>query len=303
MRYIATRIMASVLTLAALSMLAFVLPRLGGDPVVLLLPADATEIDRQALTEELGLDKPVLTQYWIFVKNAARGDFGESVFIRLPVTQLIMERFPNTLKLAGVTALFVIPTGVLLGVLCAARRNKFADWLGRSTAILGQSLPAFWLGIMLIILLSVELGLLPTSGMGGPKTYVMPVITLGFVSLAGLIRLTRSSTLEVLGSDYVAFLRATGITERSIVLKHALRNASISIVTMAAVMFGFMLTGSIVIECVFAWPGMGRLAYESVLRADFPLIEGIVLFYGFIFISMNLLADILYAWLDPRIRY
>jgi len=284
-------------------MIVFFLPRLSGqDPVYLLLPNDASQQDMDDLREKLGLDKPLPTQYWIFVKDAFRGDLGKSVFIKEPVTELIRDRLPATLKLAGATALAIIPLGVLLGVLCAIRRNKLLDVVGRTIAILGQSLPSFWIGIMLILVLSVELDILPTSGMGGPATYVMPVITLGWASLAALTRLTRSSMLEVLGNDFVTFLRAKGLSERSVILKHALRNASIPVVTMAALMFAYMLTGSVIVETVFAWPGLGLLAYQSVSRADFPLIQAIVLFYGIIFISVNLLADILYSWLDPRIR-
>jgi len=230
----------------------------------------------------------------------AHGDFGESVYLKEPVTDLIIDRFPATLKLASVTFVCVIPIGILLGVLAAIRKNRYPDVLARSIAILGQSLPNFWVGIMLMLLLSVTWDLLPTSGMGGADTYVMPVITLGWVSLAAVTRLTRASMLEVLGTDYITFLRARGASEKSVILKHALRNAAIPVVTMAAIMFGYLLTGSIVVESVFAWPGMGRLAYESVARADFPLIQAIVLFYGVIFISVNLLADAFYSWLDPR---
>lgn len=302
-RYLLKRIGIILFTLWLLSIVVFILPRIAGDPVYLLLPNEATEEDREELREDLGFDKSLPEQYWIFMKGVvAHGDFGESVYLKEPVTDLIMDRFPATLKLASVTFLCVMPIGVLLGALAAVRKNRYPDVLARSVAVLGQSLPGFWIGIMLILLLSVTWDLLPTSGMGGADTYVMPVITLGWVSLAAVTRLTRSSMLEVLGTDYISFLRARGVAERSVILKHALRNASIPVVTMAAMMFGYLLTGSIVVESVFTWPGMGLLAYQSVARADFPLIQAIVLFYGFIFITVNLLADILYSWLDPRIR-
>ncbi|MBL7120183.1 MAG: ABC transporter permease [Dehalococcoidia bacterium] len=305
-RFVVTRILIGLVTLVLLSMVVFFLPRLTGqDPVYVLLPNDATQQDMDDLREELGLDRPIPTQYWIFIKNAVRGDFGNSVFIKEPVTELIWDRLPATLKLATATALVVIPLGVILGVLCAIRRNRIPDIIGRAVAIAGQSLPSFWVGIMLILLLSVTWGLLPTSGMGGTwelKYYVMPVITLGWVMLAALTRLGRSSMLEALGSDYITFLRAKGLPERSVVAKHALRNAAIGVVTMAAMMFAYMLTGSIVVESVFSWPGLGRLAYESVMRADFPLIQTIVLLYGVIFLFMNFVADVLYSVLDPRIR-
>ncbi|MBM3131845.1 MAG: ABC transporter permease [Chloroflexi bacterium] len=302
-RYYSKRLGIVLITLFLLSIVVFVLPRVAGDPVYLLLPSDASEEDRQELREELGLTKSLPEQYWIFLKGAVQGDFGESVYIRQPVTELIADRFPATLKLAAATFVFALPLGILLGILAAIRKNRWPDLLARSVAVAGQSLPNFWIGIMLILLFSVTWELLPTSGIGGPDHYVLPVITLGWVGLAGVTRLTRSSMLEVLGSDYITFLRASGIPEKSVVLKHALRNAAIPVVTMAAIMFGYLLTGSIVVESVFAWPGMGRLAYESVARADFPLIQGIVLFYGVIFISLNLLADLFYSWIDPRIRY
>jgi peptide/nickel transport system permease protein len=301
-KYVGKQVLIGIVTLFLLSIVVFFLPRVMGDPTVLLLPNDATQEQRDALRHDLGLDRPITTQYAIFIKNAVTGDLGKSVYIRSPVTELIRQRFPNTLKLALATVLIFIPLGILLGVLAAVKKNKFPDIMSNIVAVLGQSLPQFWIGIMLILLFSVRLRLLPTSGMGSPKYYVLPVITMGWVLLSGVARLTRSSMLEVLGSDYIRFLRARGISERSVVLKHALRNSAIPVVTMAAVMFGFALTGSVVVESVFAWPGLGLLAYQSVVRADFPLITGVVLFYGVIFISINLAADVLYSFLDPRIR-
>ncbi|MFC1999496.1 ABC transporter permease [Chloroflexota bacterium] len=303
-RYVIKRILQGIVTLIVLSVVVFLMPRMSGDPAYLIAGPDATEEQREEIRRKLSLDRPLPVQYYLFITRAVRGDFGESYYRQgQTVTSIIWERFPATLKLALATACVAIPLGILLGVLCAIRRNKFLDTLGKSIAVLGQSLPGFWVGITLILLFSVTLGLLPAAGMDSPKNYIMPVITLGWVGLAGVTRLTRSSMLEVLGSDFITFIRTRGIPEKSVVLKHALRNAAIPIITTAAIMIGFMLTGSIVVETVFAWPGIGRLAYNSVLMADFAMIQAIVLFYGIIFISANLLADILYAWVDPRIRY
>jgi peptide/nickel transport system permease protein len=301
MRFVVKRILAGLVTVVALSVVVFFLPRAMGDPVNILVPTDATQETRDELKAHLGLDEPLIVQYGIFVKNALKGDLGKSVFLKQPVTDLIRERFPNTLKLALATSVIFIPLGIMLGVMCAIKRNRFPDILGRFIAVLGQSMPDFWVGIMLVMVFSVTLKLLPTSGMGGPDHYVMPTITMGWVLLSGIARLSRSSMLEVLGSDYIRFLRARGFSELSVVAKHALRNAAIPVVTMSAIMFAYSLTGSVIVESVFAWPGLGRLAWESVVRADFPLIVGIALFYGVIFIAVNLLADLLYSRLDPRV--
>lgn len=302
-RYIIIRVLQGVLTLVALSVIVFVLPRATGDPVLILAGWDSTEEQREVVREELGLDKGLPTQYWIFAKGVLRGDLGESFLRDRPVTEIIMDRLPATIKLALPAGFFAILIGVGIGILCAVKRNKASDVIGRITAMLGQSLPSFWVGIVLILLFSVMWQLFPAAGMGGPSHYVLPVVTLSWFLTAGIMRLTRSSMLEVLGSEYVAFARARGISETSVLLKHALRNAAIPIVTFSAVLMGFMLTGSVVVETVFAWPGLGRAAYESIVARDFPVIQGIVLFYGTIFIFFNLVADILYAWLDPRIRY
>jgi peptide/nickel transport system permease protein len=300
--YILKKLGIILITLWLLSFIVFILPRMAGDPVYLLLSNDATQAEREALRTELGLDRSWAEQYGVFFTKALHGDFGESVFLKQPVTSLIASRFPATVKLAAATLVIIIPLGILLGTLAAIRRNKLTDFLIRALAIVGQSLPNFWVGIMAILLFSVTLKWLPTSGMSGPASYIMPVLTLGWVSLASIIRLTRSSMIEVMGSDYISFLRARGIPERSIVLKHALKNTAIPLITMAALIFGYLLTGSIIVETVFAWPGMGRLAYESISRVDFPLIQAVVLFYGLLFVSINLLSDVAYTWIDPRIK-
>ncbi len=302
-RYIVKRILLGILTLVGLSVVIFVLSRAGGDPVPMLVGLDAPEEVREAKRLELGLDKPLPTQYWIFVKDAVTGDFGDSLFYEEPAIDVVMDRFPNTLKLVAVAAGFGIPIGLLLGMLCAIKRNKAFDILGRTTAVLGQSLPGFWIGIMLILLFSVRWEIFPAAGMGGPLHYVLPPVAMGAFLVAGVSRLTRSSMLEVLGKDYITFARAKGTAESSVIVKHALRNAAIPVLTFTGPLVAAMMANAVVTETVFAWPGVGRLAYESTLGKDFAVMQVIVLLFGTILIFTNLLVDILYGWFDPRIRY
>jgi peptide/nickel transport system permease protein len=237
------------------------------------------------------------------VKDAVTGDFGDSLFYKEPAIDVVMDRFPNTLKLVAVAAGFGIPIGLLLGMLCAIKRNKAFDILGRTTAVLGQSLPGFWIGIMLILLFSVRWEIFPAAGMGGPLHYVLPPVAMGAFLVAGVTRLTRSSMLEVLGKDYITFARAKGTAESSVIVKHALRNAAIPVLTFTGPLVAAMMANAVVTETVFAWPGVGRLAYESTLGKDFAVMQVIVLLFGTILIFTNLLVDILYGWFDPRIRY
>ncbi|MFC2000237.1 ABC transporter permease [Chloroflexota bacterium] len=302
-RYIIIRLLLGILTLVLLSIVVFAMSRATGDPLLVLLGTQATEEERESARHELGLDKPLPNQYFIWARDVLQGDLGKSIRSKRPVTELIRERFPETVKLAVATVIFTIPLGLVLGVLCAIKRNKLIDMIGRFIAVLGQSLPGFWVGIMLMLLFAVTWNVLPASGTGGPSHFVLPVITMGLAFLAGILRLTRSSMLEVLGSDYITFARAQGTPEKLVILKHALRNAAIPVITLSTVLFAYLLTGSIITETVFAWPGLGRLAYDAIFSRDFPVIQGIVLLYGAIFVTLNLLADLLYAWSDPRIRH
>ncbi len=304
-RFIMGRVLLSILTLVALSVIIFVVSRVAGDPVVLFMGVEPgqTQDDIDRLRRSLGLDEPMVNQYWIFAKDVVRGDLGDSLRTDRPVLEMMGDRFPATLKLAGVTAVIAIPLGLLLGVMAAIKRDRPLDVIARIIAVLGQSLPSFWVGIMLILFFSVEWRFFPAAGLESPKHYVLPVITLGMYLLAALTRLTRSSMLEVLGSDFVTFARARGTAEHTVIFKHALKNAAIPILTLVAILMATMVTGSVVVETVFAWPGLGRLAYDSIVALDFPVIQAIVLFYGAMFVGANLLSDILYVWLDPRIRY
>jgi peptide/nickel transport system permease protein len=292
------------IALFLMSVIVFLLGRLTGDPVSILLSQYSTEEDRIRITEQLGLNRPVLEQYGIFIFNALKGDLGKSVAgDNRPALTLILERFPASLKLALVALIISILIGIPLGVLSAVKRGSFLDALARLVALLGQSLPAFWLGIVLMYFFSVKLRLLPTSGYGGIRHFILPAATMGLFTVAAVTRLTRSSMLEVLDSEYIKLARIKGVSEAIVIWKHALRNSLIPVITFMGTFFATMITGAVVIETVFSWPGIGRLAYESILNRDFPVMQGVILFMTTLYIMANLIVDILYAWVDPRIRY
>jgi peptide/nickel transport system permease protein len=293
-----------IIALFLMSVIVFLLGRLTGDPVSMLLSQYSTEEDRVRITEELGLNKPILEQYGIFIFNALKGDLGKSVAgDNRPALTLILERFPASLKLALVALIISILIGIPLGVLSAVKRGSFLDALARLLALLGQSLPAFWLGIVLMYFFSVKLRLLPTSGYGGIRHFILPAATMGLFTVAAVTRLTRSSMLEVLDSEYIKLARIKGVSEAIVIWKHALRNSLMPVITFMGTFFATMITGAVVIETVFSWPGIGRLAYESILNRDFPVMQGVILFMTTLYILANLIVDILYAWVDPRIRY
>jgi len=302
-RYIVIRLLQTVVTLFILSMVIFGLVRLSGDPALLMLPETATEEDYRYMRAQLGLDKPIYVQYGIFITNALRGDFGRSIRTRRPVVESIRETLPNSMKLVGVSLFITIILGFPLGIIAAAKKDTYADTFARVIAGLGQSLPTFWVGLMMIQIFVVLLGVLPASGMGSWRHYLMPSACLGIFVMAGVVRLLRSSMLEVLDSEYIRMARIKGVSERVIVWKHALRNSLLSVLSFGGMYIAIMITGAILIETVFAWPGFGRLAYASIVNQDFPLIQGIVLTSGAVVMVTNLITDILYAYLDPRIRY
>jgi peptide/nickel transport system permease protein len=293
-----------MIALFLMSVIVFLLGRLTGDPVSMLLSQYSTEEDRVRITEQLGLNKPVLEQYGIFMFNALKGDLGKSVAgDNRPALTLILERFPASLKLALVALIISILIGIPLGVLSAVKRGSFVDALARLLALLGQSLPAFWLGIVFMYFFSVKLRLLPTSGYGGIRHFILPAATMGLFTVAAVTRLTRSSMLEVLDSEYIKLARIKGVSEAIVIWKHALRNSLMPVITFMGTFFATMITGAVVIETVFSWPGIGRLAYESILNRDFPVMQGVILFMTTLYILANLIVDVLYAWVDPRIRY
>lgn len=302
-RFLLGRAIQGAVTLVLLSVVVFALARATGDPLTLVLPLGATEEDFANARRYLGLDRPIYVQFAKFAGNALVGDFGTSLRARRPVNDLLYERLPNSLKLAAfsmtVTVLFAFP----LGVLAAVRKDTVLDTGAKVVATLGQALPTFWVGIVLIEVVGGRLQWLPAGGTGGVANYVMPGFTLGLFVLAGMMRLIRSSLLDVLDTDFVRTARAKGVSERSVIWGHALRNALIPVLTFAGVYFAILVTTAIVVETVFAWPGMGRLAYEAITARDFPVIQAVVLVTAVVVVVVNLAVDVLYVYIDPRIRY
>jgi peptide/nickel transport system permease protein len=302
-RYITIRVLQGIVTLVLSSIIIFTLARLSGDPTSTMLPPDASLEDIATLRTSLGLDESYPEQYFLWMAKIVKGDLGDSLIYRRPVFDLIASRFPATILLAVTANVFALLIALPIGVVAATRRGKWQDTLAKGTAITGQSIPAFWLGIILIQIFAVGLGWLPSGGYGSPKYLVLPAITLGFSSVAAILRLTRSSMLDVLGSDYVRLARIKGLSERLVVWKHGLRNGLIPVVTYFGLLLVWAMAGSVVVESIFAWPGVGRLAFEAVLRRDFPVEQGILLVFTALFIVVNLVIDVLYCFLDPRIRY
>jgi peptide/nickel transport system permease protein len=302
-RYLVGRILQALLSILVVISIVFVLTRLSGNPVHLLLDVNATQRDLEILTHHLGLDKPLPVQYGIYVKNVALGDLGKSVLTRRPVTEHIWERLPATMELGFVAMFLSVLIGVPIGVYSAVRRGGMLDSGARVFAVLGQSLPPFWLGLMLILVFGVILGLLPAGGRGGIQHLLLPAFTLGYFTSAAIMRLTRSSMLEVLGTDYVKFARLKGLHEQVVLWKHGLKNALLPVVTFAVMLFVQFLGGAVVTETVFAWPGLGRLILESITTRDYPIVQAGVLVLSALYLTGNLLVDLLYSWLNPKIRH
>ena len=302
-RYLILRFGQSILALFGVSIIVFGLTRLSGDVVEFYLPQDAHPEDFVRVREAWGLDKPIVVQYGVYVTNIMKGDWGRSFRYNDDALGLIVEKFPKTLKLAGFTIFISTLLGLGIGVFVSIRKGSIFDTGGKIIALLGQSVPSFWLGLMLMWIFAVHLGWLPTSGEGGIKHMIMPAIALGGFNVAALMRLTRSAMLDVLDQEYIKLARIKGLSERKIIWKHALRNAAIAPLTYFGVVTGFLLTGSVVVETVFAWPGIGLLAVEAVEARDYAVVQGVVIFMASMFIFANLVVDVLYAYLDPRIRY
>ena len=301
-RFIARRLMQGVILLVMVATIVFFLGRLTGNPVDLMLPEDATAEDRANLIKTLGLDGPILDQFVIFITKAVQGDLGQSIRMKQPAVDAFFDRLPNTLAIIPWALLLGMATGIPLGVVAALHRGGILDRLAGTVAVLGVAMPSFWLGVLLIFVFSVELGWLPSSRMGGPEHYVLPVITLGTFLVAGFMRITRSAMLEVMDSEFVKLARIKGLSETSVIWKHCLRNALIPVLTLWGVFIGNLITGAIVTETVFAWPGIGRLTYEAVIYRDFPLLQAVIILKSMLILSINLGVDILYAYVDPRIR-
>ena len=292
------------MVLVVVSVVAFALGHAGGNPLDAILPDDADATVRADLEELWGINEPLHIQYFTYVWNAVRGDFGNSFkYPRFTVAELIKNRFLATIQLAGAGILVAVALGLPIGVLTATYRDTVFDWTGKVVALLGQSLPVFWLGIILMWIFAVQLDWFPTSGKGGLRHLILPAVAIGWFQVAAMLRLVRSSMLDVLDSEYVKLARIKGLPERKIIWKHCLRNASIAPLTYFAITLGSLMVGSVSIETVFQWPGLGFLLFNAARSSDYALLQGIMLTFTTIYIVANLLVDIAYAYLDPRIRY
>jgi peptide/nickel transport system permease protein len=301
--YILKRLGEAVLVCFGISLITFLLLHVAGDPVQLLLSIEAKAEDAAILRKSLGLDQPLFVQYGIFLKGLLRLDFGNSLFIREPALNLVMERFPATVQLTAAGMVIALVIAIPLGVVAAIRRYSILDNLCTALAVSGQAMPIFWLGLMLIIFFAVQVRWLPASGRGTVWHLLMPAFTLG-ASLAPItMRMTRSKMLDILSADYIRTARAKGLREQIVLFRHALRNASIPIVTILGLQFGRLLGGAIVTEAVFAWPGLGTLALSAIRNFDYPLAQACILSMAFIIVIVNLGVDVLVGWLDPRVRF
>ena len=302
--YILRRLAQSALTLLGVSVLVFAILRvLPGDPARMLLPDGAPESAVAELNRQLGLREPLVVQYGLFLRSVARGDFGQSFQYRAPALRVVLERLPATVQLTLAAMLVTIAVGVSLGIFTAVRRGTGYDVAGTIVAVVGQSLPNLWLGIMLILLFGVALRWLPTSGFASWSSLVLPAITLAAFPTALVARLTRSSMLEILNHDYIRTGRAKGLAEQSVVLRHALRNAAIPVLTVIGLQIGALLGGAVITESVFAWPGMGKLIVDAIFFRDFPVVQTVLILSATVFVAINFLVDLLYTVIDPRIRY
>jgi len=300
--YLVGKLVHTAIVVVCVLTLVFVVLHLTGDPVMMMLPPNASRDEIQALTAALGLDQPLYVQYARFLGRLARGDLGISLQHQQPAMPLVLERLPASLLLAVSALVIAVVVAVPLGLLAAARRGTVLDHLAVGLAALGQSAPIFWTGLMLMLVLAVTLKLLPTTGYGTWQQLVMPALTLAAYPMAAIARLVRSGMLEVLEADYVRTARAKGLQERRVILKHAFKNAAMPVVTVIGLQFGLLLGGAIVCEMIFAWPGVGRLLIFAINNRDFPVVEGAVFVIAMVFVVGNLLVDLCYGWLDPRVN-
>ena len=305
-RYIFGRLIQAIIVLIGASLLVFVLVRFTGNPVYLLLPPEASQEDVARVAAYLGLDKPIHEQYLSYASRMLQGDFGKSIRYSRPVWELLGYRFSNSVQLGAFSLLLTLVIALPLGIIAAVRRGGVVDAMARGLAVFGQSVPSFWLGLVLIVVFAGWLNALPAARMGGPQNFVLPVVTLtltGFL-LSGMVRFLRSGMLEVLDSEYIKLARAKGQPERVVIWKHAFKNAVIPTVTFLGFYLTMLIGGAtLVVEVVFAWPGIGMLLYEAILSRDFPVVQAVTLIFVGAFVVINILIDILYAYLDPRIRY
>jgi len=302
-RFILRRLVQAVAVIFGVSIVTFGLLHATGDPARLLLPLDATQEDYVRLRSQLGLDDPLPVQYWRFVSGAVRGDFGRSVRQSEPALGLVLERLPATLELTAAAMAIAVTIAVPAGIVAAARRGTIVDQAAMFIALLGQSMPNFWLGIMLLLLLSVQLQWLPPFGRGGWENLIMPAVTLAMYSMARTARLVRSGLIDVLGQDYIRTARAKGLREGLVLRRHALRNSLLPVVTVLGLDLAHLLGGAVITETIFAWPGIGRLAVTAIGARDYPVVQAVVFLVAVAYTVMNFLVDVLYAYLNPRVRF
>jgi len=302
--YIVRRLFHSLLTLFGITLFTFVLLRMvPGDPARLILPENAPQSEVLRMRTLMGLEEPLYVQYYIYMRDLARADFGMSFQYDVPAIELVLERLPQTIRLSLSAIALTLVVAVPAGILAAVRRQTLFDFGAMLAAIFGQSIPNFWLGLMLILVFSVGMGWLPVSGATTWQHYILPTITLAAYLMALVARLTRSSMLEVLRQDYVRTAHAKGLAQRVVLLRHALKNAAIPIVTVVGMQIGGLLGGAVVTETIFNWPGIGKLVIEAIWRRDYPIVQAVLLFSAFAFVAINVFVDLLYTYLDPRIRY
>ena len=303
-RYVLRRILQSIVVLIGVSIVVFLLARLApGDPATLMLAETASPEQIAAAREHYGFNDPLYEQYWLFISRAVQGDFGDSLYYKEPALGVVMEAFPETVKLAFVAFLLAVGIALPLGVLAAIKRDTIWDFLAVGLSVLGQAAPSYWIGILLILFFSVRLQWLPSSGDYGPEYIILPAITLAALLMAVLTRLTRAGMLDVLSEDYVRTARSKGLQEQSVLVRHALRNAMIPLITVMGLQLGSLLGGTVIVEQVFAWPGVGRLAINAISARDYPVIQAVVFIVSVVFVLVNLAVDLLYGVLDPRIRH
>ncbi len=302
LRHLAGRLAQAAVTIFGVLTLVFFVMRLAGDPTLLLVPQGASAEQIAELRHELGFDRPLLVQYGAYLADLAHGDLGQSLVQRMPVSTILASRIPYTLELSAGAMLVALGLGIPAGIAMAVRRGGVLERALAAIVLAGQSLPTFWSGILLILLFGVVLGWLPTSGVDGFASLIMPSVALGALTMASFARMTRIAVLDELARDYVAAARARGLSVGAVVARHVLRNAAIPVVTVAALEIGNLLAGAVIVETVFAWPGIGQLAVQSIAARDFLVVQAVVLFVSIVFIVMNLLADLAYAVIDPRIR-
>ena len=302
-RYILASLTQALLVLLGVFVLVFFMVRLTGDPTAVMLAREAKPEQVAAFRQAMGFDRPLPVQFASFVGKALTGDFGRSLHYRTAALPLVLERLPATLQLAFVALFMAVVIAVPLGLAGGARPGSLVDVVGRAIGLFGQTIPAYWLALVMIILFSVQLRWLPTSGRSGWTSVIMPAFTLALPTMGRLVRLTRSSVMEIMGDDFVRTARGKGLTPRTVFYRHVLRNAAIALVSVIGIQFGYMLGGSVLIENVFAWPGIGRLAFESISIRDFPLVQAIALFASVVVILLNFVVDLAYPLIDPRIRY